>query len=128
MSLIRRFHGNEKALATGRRVRTLVLGEVDPVTPQVNRVQEERSTSLYVGELNENIEKLTKLLTNMNIAEAGRLMGTVKCFSCGETGHIICYYRSDVQRPDPKPRDRVYVKIAQVQKQTLRAAGGQAAA
>ena len=51
------------------------------VTPQVNRVQEEMSSSLDVDKLKENIEKLTKLLANMNMA--GEL-----CFSCGETGHI----------------------------------------
>ena len=58
---MRRFHGHEKALSVERRVRTLVLEEGDPVAQQVNRVQEERSGSLDVGELNENIEKLTKL-------------------------------------------------------------------
>ena len=42
MSLMRRFHGHEKALAVERRVRTLSLEEVDPVAPQMNRVQEER--------------------------------------------------------------------------------------
>ena len=45
-----------------RRVRILALEGVDTVAPQVNRVQEGRSSSLDVGELNENIEKLTKLL------------------------------------------------------------------
>ena len=80
MSLMRRFHGHEKELAVERRVRTLTLEKVDPVAPQVNRIQMERSSSLDVGELNENIEKLTKLLANMNMAGAGRWMGTVKCF------------------------------------------------
>ena len=42
-------------------MRTLAPEEVDPVAPQVNRVQDEMSSSLDVGELNENIEKLTKL-------------------------------------------------------------------
>ena len=51
MPHMRRFHGHEKALSVEMRVRTLVLGEVDHVTPQVNRVQ------------NENIKKLSKLLT-----------------------------------------------------------------
>ena len=88
VSLMRRFHGHEKALSIERRVRTLALEEEDPVVPQVNRVQEERSGSLDVGELNENIEKLTKLLANLNMAGQGRRMGPVKCFSCGETGHI----------------------------------------
>ena len=88
-----------------RRVRTLALDEMDHVAPQVNRVQEERSSSLDVGELNENIEKLTKLVANMNKAGAGHRMGPVKCFSCGETGHIVRYCRSNVQRPYPKPRD-----------------------
>ena len=55
MSPMRRFLGHEKALAVERRVRTLALGEVDHVAPQVNRVQEERSSSLDVGELNDNI-------------------------------------------------------------------------
>ena len=86
-------------------MRTLALDEMDHVAPQVNIVQEERSSSLDVGELNENIEKLTKLVANMNIAGAGHRMGPVKCFSCGETGHIARYCRSNVQRPYPKPRD-----------------------
>ena len=42
---------------------TLALEEVDHLTPQVNRVQEERSSSLNVGELNENIEKLLSWLS-----------------------------------------------------------------
>ena len=111
VSLMRRFHGREKALSI--EVRTLALEEEDPVVPQVNRVQEERSGSLDVGELNENIEKLTKLLANINVAGPGRRMGPVKCFSCGETGHIARYCRSNAQRPYPRPRDGVYVKAAQ---------------
>ena len=107
MSLMRRFHGHQKALTVERRVRTLALEEVDPVSPNVNRVQKVRSNSLDVGELNENIEKLTKLLSNMNIARAGRRVGPVKCFSRGETGHITRYCRSEAQRPYSKPRDRV---------------------
>ena len=110
MSLMKRVHCHEKALAVERRVRTVALEDVDHVAPQVNRVQEERSSSLDVGELNESIEKLTKLLANMNIAGARRRMGTVNCFSCGETVHIARYCRSNVQRPYPKPRDRVYEK------------------
>ena len=113
VSLIRRFHGHKKALYVERRVRTLALEEGDPVSPQVNRVQEERSASLDVGELNENIEKLTKLLTNINMAGHGGRMGPVKCFACGETGHIARYCRSNVQRPYPRTRDGVYVKAAQ---------------
>ena len=35
MSLMRRFHGHEKALAVERRMWTLALEEVDPVTRQV---------------------------------------------------------------------------------------------
>ena len=62
----------------------------------MNRVHEERSSSFDVGELNENIETLTKLLANMNMAGAGRRMGHVKWFSCSETGHIARYCRSDV--------------------------------
>ena len=58
MSLMRRFHGHEKALAVERRARTLALEEVDPVARQMNRVQDEMSISLDVGELNENIETL----------------------------------------------------------------------
>ena len=69
-------------------MRTLALGEGDPVAPQVNRVQEERSGSLDVGELNENIEKLTKLLANINMTGPGRRMGPVKCFSCGKLGTL----------------------------------------
>ena len=59
---------------------TLELEELDPVAPEVIRVQEERSSSLDVGELNENIEKLKKVLANMNMAGAWRRMGPVKCF------------------------------------------------
>ena len=95
---------------------TLALEEVDHFAPQVNRVQEERSSSLDVGELNENIEKLTKLLANMNMTGAGRQMGPVNCFSCCETGHIARYCRSWVQRHYPNPRDRVNVKAAQEKK------------
>ena len=36
VSLMRRFHGHEKVLAVERRVRTLVLEVVDPVSHQVN--------------------------------------------------------------------------------------------
>ena len=75
VSLMRRFHGHEKALSVERRVRTLALEEGDPVARQVNRVQEERSGSLDVGELNENIEKLTKLLANINMVGPVRWMG-----------------------------------------------------
>ena len=89
---------------------------MDPVAPQVNIVQEERSSSLDVGEFYENIEKLTNLLANMSMAVPGRRIGPVKCFSCGETGHIARYCRSNVQRPYPRPRDGVCVKVAQVKK------------
>ena len=41
MSLMRQFHGHEKALAVERRMRTLAQEYVDPVTPQMNRVQYE---------------------------------------------------------------------------------------
>ena len=78
---------HEKALSVERGVRTLALEEGDPVAPQVNRVQEERSGSLDVGELNENIEKLTKLLANINMAGPGRRMGPVKCFPVGNWAH-----------------------------------------
>ena len=50
----------------------------------------------------------------------------MKCFSCGETGHIARYCRSNVQRSYPRPRDGVYVKAAQ--KKTLRTAGEQSVA
>ena len=109
VSRMRQFHGHEKALSVEKRVRTLALEERDPVVPQVNRVKEERSGSLDIGELNENIEKLTKLLANINMAGPGRRMGHVKCFSCGETGHIARYCRSNVQRPYPRQRDGVYI-------------------
>ena len=55
------------------------LEEVYPVAPQVNRVQEERSSSLDVGELNENIEKLTKLLANMNMAGPSPPCAPIDC-------------------------------------------------
>ena len=88
VSLMRQFHGHEKALSVERRVRTLALEEGDPVSPQVIRVQEERSGSLDVGELNENIEKLTKLLANINVAGPARRMGPVKCFPVGKLGTL----------------------------------------
>ena len=113
VSLMRRFHGHEKALSVEKRVRILALEEGDPVALQVNRVQEERSCSLDFGELNENIEKLTKLLANINMVGPGHRMGHVKCVSCGETGHIASYCRTNVQRPYPRRRDGVYVKAAQ---------------
>ena len=69
-------------------MRTLALEEGDPVAPQVNRVQEERSGSLDVGELNEYIEKLTKLLANINMAGPGRRMGPVKCLPVGKLGTL----------------------------------------
>ena len=81
---MRGLHGHEKALAVERRA----LEEVDPVT-QVNRVQEKRSSSLYVGKLNENIEKLSKLLANMNMAEAGRRMVNVKGFPVVKRGTLL---------------------------------------
>ena len=59
----------------------------------MNKGQEKRSSSLDVGELNENIDKFTKLLANMDMTGAGRWMGHVKCFSGGETGHIARYCR-----------------------------------
>ena len=68
---------NSRALAVKRRVRALALDKMVHVATQVNRVQEERSSALDVDELNENIEKLTKLLANKNIAGAGRRMGHV---------------------------------------------------
>ena len=88
VSLMRRFHGHEKEFSVKRRVRILALEEGDPVSPQVNRVQEERSGSLDVGELNENIEKLTKLLANINMAGPGRRMGPVKCFPAEKLGTL----------------------------------------
>ena len=103
-------------------MRTPAQEVVDHVTPQVNRVQDESSSSLDVGELSENIEKFTKLLANKNMAGAGRRMGTVKCFSCCETWHIARYCRSDVQGPYPSQR------IGFFQCRTLRDAGEQHAA
>ena len=49
------------------------------------------AVNVCVGELNENIEKLTKLLANMNMAGPCCRMAPVKCLSCGETGHISRY-------------------------------------
>ena len=37
--------------------------------------------------------------------------GPCELFSCGEAGHIARYCRLDVQRLNPKSRDRVYVKL-----------------
>ena len=53
------------AFAVERQFRSLALDEMDLVSPQVKRVRVERSSSLDVVELNENIEKLTKLLANI---------------------------------------------------------------
>ena len=121
VSLMRRCHDHEKELSVERRLWTLALEEGDPVAQQMNRVQDERSGSLDVGELNENIEKLAKLLANINMAGPWRRMSPVKCFSCGETGHIARYCRSNVQRPYHRTRNGVYVKAAQ-EKISLRAA------
>ena len=52
MSLMRRFHANEKVLAVVRRERTLALEKVDPAALKVNSVLKERSSSIDVGELN----------------------------------------------------------------------------
>ena len=73
--LMRRYHGHAKALSVERRVRTLVLEEVDHGAPQVNRVLEERPSSLDVGELNENIEKLTKLFRWKGASASGVMVG-----------------------------------------------------
>ena len=62
MPLMRQFHDHEKGLSVESRVLNRAMEEVDPVTPQVNRVPNERSSSLYVGKLIKNIVKLTKLL------------------------------------------------------------------
>ena len=61
------------------------------------------------------------------MAVPGRRLGSVKCFACGETGHITCYCRSNVQRPYPRPRDGVYyVKSYPIcQSRPLRAADEQ---
>ena len=101
MLIMRRSHGHENALAIERQVWTLVLEEMDPAVYQVNRVQEERSSSLDVGELNENIEKLTKLLANINIDRAGPWLGHVKCFSCGETGTLPAIVDQMFRGPAP---------------------------
>ena len=100
VSLMSRFHGHEKALSVERRVRSMALEEGDRVAPQVNRVQEERSGSL-VGELNENIEKLTKLLANINMAGPGRRKGPVKCFSCGKLGTLPTIVDQMCRGPTP---------------------------
>ena len=82
-------------------MRTLALEGGDHVALQVNRVQEEMAGSLDVGELNENIEHLTKLLANINMAGPGRRMDPVKCFSCRETGHIARYVDQLCRGPTP---------------------------
>ena len=101
MSLMRRFYGHEKALALERRVRTLALEEGDPVSPQVNRVQKDKSSSLDVGELNENIEKLTKLLANMNMAGAEHRMGLLKCFPVVKLGTLLAIVGQMCRGPTP---------------------------
>ena len=53
----------------------------------------------------------TNFLANINIAGPGRRIGTVKCFSCGETGHIVRYFRWGICQNRPG--------------KTLRAAGEQ---
>ena len=79
----------------------LALEEGGPVAPQVNRVQEEMSGSLDVGELNENIEKLTKLLANINMAVPGRRMGPVKCFPVGKLGTLPAIVDQMCRGPTP---------------------------
>ena len=80
---------------------TLALKEVDPVAPKVNKVQEEMSSSLDVGELIENIENLTKLFANMNIAGAGRRMGPVKCFPVVKLGTLPTIVDQMCRGPTP---------------------------
>ena len=104
-------------------MRTLALGEGVPVAPQVNRVQEERSGSLDVGELNENIEKLTKLLVNINMAGPGRRMGTVKCFPVGNLGTLPAFVDQMYRGPTPS-RGMGYMSKPHM-KNTLWAAGEQ---
>ena len=123
VSLMIRFHGHEKALSVERQVRTLALEEEDPVVPQVNRVQEERSGSLDVGELNENIEKLTKLLANLNMAGQGRRMGPVKCFPVGKLGTLPAIV--DQMRRGPILGRGMGYMSKPPRKKTLRAAGEQ---
>ena len=101
VSLMIRFRGHEKALSVERRVRTLALEEGDHVAPQMNRVQEERSGSVDVGELNENIEKSTKLLANINMAGPGRRMGPVKFFSVGKLGTLPAIVDQMCRGPTP---------------------------
>ena len=113
VSLMRLFHGHVKALSVERQVRTLALEEGDPVAPQVNRVHEKRSGSLDVGELNENIEKLTILLANNTYGWTRAPAGPCEVFFlCGNWAHCPLFC-SNVQRRYPRPRDGVYVQAAQ---------------
>ena len=105
---------------------TLALEELDPVAPQVNKVQEEWSSSLDVGELNENIEKLTKLLANMNIAGAGHWRGHVKCFPVVKLGTLLAIVDQMCRGPTPS-RGIVYMSN-RPGKKTLRAVCEQPAA
>ena len=123
VSLMRRFHGHEKELFVERRMRTLALEEGDPVAPQVNRVQEERSSSLDIGELNENIEKFTKLLANINMAGPGRRMGHVKCFIVGKLGTLPAIVDQMCRGPTPG-REMGHMSKPH-RKKTLRTAGEQ---
>ena len=124
VSFMRRFHGHEKELSVERRVRTLALEEGDPVSPKVNRVQDERSCSLDVGELNENIENLTKLLANINMAGPGRRMGPVKCFfPVGKLGTLPAIVDQMCRGPTPY-REMGYMSKPP-RKKTLSAAGEQ---
>ena len=70
---MKRFHGYKKVLAVERRVCTLGLEEAASEAPQVNRVYEEGRKSVDVGELNESIGKLTKLLggKSRNVGQSG---------------------------------------------------------
>jgi len=135
MTLMKRFHGYEKVLAVERRVRTLGLEEAASEAPQVNRVQEEGRKSVDVGELNESIGKLTKLLSGMTANpgmsvhpgmpanpgmavhpgmpvrlgtmqnNAGPRTGQLLCYSCGKAGHIAKFCRTWASRFAPSDRN-----------------------
>ena len=125
---MRRFHGHEKALAVERRVWTLAVEVVDPVTPQVHRVQEERSILFNVGELNGNIKKLTKLLANMDMAGAGRRMGPVKFFPVVKLGTLLAIVDQMYIGPTPSQRIEYMSKPPIFKKKALIAVGEQPAA
>ena len=101
----------------------LGTGGRGPCCPASKQSPRGRSGSLDVGELNENIEKLTKLLANINMAGPGRQMGHVKCFPAGKLGTLPAIVDQMCRCPTPG-RGMGYMSKPP-RKTPLRAAGEQ---